>query len=290
MFFGIHYVAAKVLLRSIPPMAWATIRVVCAAAVLLVVARALRRPFPRNPGDLWRLALFSIFGVVINQICFVEGLARTTPSHSALVNTTIPAGTLLMAWLLGRERLSAPKIAALTVSLAGVLCVILPGLSGGAGGSLVGDLLTIANALSYALFLVLSKPVLSRTDPLAATALLLAFGAIGIVAVGAPAWGRFDMATLSLEAWALAAFIIVFATAGAYLGNSWAVGRVDASFVALFIYLQPFIAVALSAALHAQLPSARELLGGVLIFAGVYLAVPRASLRLAGASATKSGA
>ncbi len=279
MFFGIHYVAAKVLLRSIPPLAWATIRVVCAAVVLLVVARLLRRPFPKKAADLGGLALLSVFGVIINQICFVEGLARTTPSHSALVNTTIPVGTLLVAWLLGRETLDGTKVAALAVSLAGVLCVILPGLSGGGEGSLVGDLLTIANALSYALFLVLSKPILSRTDPLAATALLLAFGALGIVAVGAPAWGRFDMATLTPQAWALAAFIIVFATAGAYLGNSWALARVDSSFVALFIYLQPFIAVSLSAALHAQLPGWRELLGGALIFAGVYLAVPRAALR-----------
>lgn len=269
------------LLRSIPPMPWAMIRVVCAAVFLLVIAWALGRPFPKRPADLGRLALFSIFGVVVNQICFVEGLARTTPSHSALVNTTIPVGTLLVAWLLGRETLDAKKIAALTVSLAGVLCLILPGVSASSGGSLLGDLLTIVNALSYALFLVLAKPVLSRTDPLAATALLLGFGAIVIVVVGIPAWGGFDVSTLTPQAWAIAAFIIVFATAGAYLGNSWALARADSSFVALFIYLQPLIAVAMSAALRAQPPGWRELLGGALIFLGVYLAVPRGSLRRA---------
>jgi drug/metabolite transporter (DMT)-like permease len=102
---------------------------------------------------------------------------------------------------------------------------------------------------------------------------------VGILAVGAPAWSRFDMSTLTPQAWGLAAFIIVFATAGAYLGNSWALARVDSSFVALFIYLQPFIAVTLAAVLNAQLPSGRELVGGALIFTGVYLAVPRARPR-----------
>jgi drug/metabolite transporter (DMT)-like permease len=188
-------------------------------------------------------------------------------------------GTLLVACFLGRERLDAQKLAALVVSLVGVLCVILPGMSGGSGGSLTGDVLTITNALSYSLFLVLSKPILMRTDPIAATALLLGFGALGIAAIGIPTWTVFDAHALSAEVWGLAAFIIVFSTAGAYLLNSWALARVDSSFVALFIYLQPLVAVALSAVVRAQPPGWRELLGGALIFVGVYLATPRGSLR-----------
>jgi len=46
------------------------------------------------------LALYALFGVVINQSCFVEGLSRTTPIHSSIINTTIPVGTLTFAVLL----------------------------------------------------------------------------------------------------------------------------------------------------------------------------------------------
>jgi len=275
IFFGLHYVAAKLLLEHIPPRAWAAVRVTAAALVLLAAARVLRRPLPRWPGDLGRIALYSIFGVVVNQVCFVEGLSRTTPTHSALVNTTIPVGTLLVAVFLGRERLDRSKLVSLAVSLAGVLLVILPTASGSAGGTLAGDVLTLVNALSYSLFLVISKPILARTDPLGATAALMGFGALGVLAVGGPSLARFDLSSLPPEAWALAAFIVVFATAGAYLLNYWALARADSSLVALFIYLQPMVAVTLSAFATGDLPEARELLGGALIFAGVYLAVPR---------------
>jgi drug/metabolite transporter (DMT)-like permease len=279
IFFGLHYVAAKVLLQHIPPRAWAAVRVTAAALVLLAAARVLRRPLPRRPGDLRRIALYSIFGVVVNQICFVEGLSRTTPTHSSLVNTTIPVGTLLFAVFLGRERLDRSKILSLAVSLAGVLLVMMPKASGWTGGTFVGDVLTLVNALSYSLFLVISKPVLARTDPMGATAALMAFGALGVLALGGPSLARFDLSTLTAEDWALAAFIVVFATAGAYLLNYWALARVDSSLVALFIYLQPAVAVTLSAVLTGDLPGATEILGAALIFAGVYLAVPRPGRR-----------
>lgn len=248
-----------------------------AAVVLLAAARLLRRPIPSSGGDLGRLAVYALFGVVINQICFVEGLSRTTPTHSALVNTTIPVWTLVFAVLLGRERMSGAKVASLAVSLTGVLLVIHPSRASVAAGTFTGDVLTLTNGLSYSLFLVISKRMLDRTDALGATAALMGLGAIGILAVGLPGLLRFEPRRVPLSTWELGAFIVVFATAGAYLLNYWALARVDSSFVALFIYVQPFIAATLSAVIRAERPGPWEIVGGAMIFLGVYLAVPRAT-------------
>ncbi len=222
-----------------------------------------------------RIAGYALFGVVINQICFVEGLSRTTPTHSSLVNTTIPVGTLLFAVLLGRERMSRAKAAALAVSLTGVLLLIRPGPGSLQGGMLVGDLLTLANAMSYSLFLVISKQLLATTDPLGATALLMGIGSVGVLAVSATEIARFDPSAVPAGVWGLSLLIVVFPTAGAYFLNYWALARVESSFVALFVYLQPFLATALSWAVRGERPGRPEVVGGALIFAGVYLAVPR---------------
>ena len=58
----------------------------------------------------------------------------------------------------------------------------------GTGGerTLVGDVLTLVNALSYSFFLVISKRLLTRVDPLGATAVLLSFGSLGILLLGWP--------------------------------------------------------------------------------------------------------
>ena len=271
--FGLHYLAAKIVLESIPPRAWASIRVGAAALVLFSVAAALRRPIRFDRRDLARLALYALFGVAINQVCFIEGLHRTTPTHSALINTTIPIGTLAFAALLGRESLDRAKLAAIALSLAGVLLVIRPVLGAGPQATLAGDLLTIVNAMSYSAFLVLSRRLLARSDPLAATAVLMGFGALGILAVSWPALLALRPTSIPGSAWLLGALIVIFATVVTYFLNYWALARVESSFVALFIYLQPILAAALSALVLGEKPAPHVYAGGALVFAGVAVAL-----------------
>ncbi|UCF69343.1 MAG: DMT family transporter [Acidobacteriota bacterium] len=275
VFFGLHYLAAKRLLVEIHPQAWALMRVAAAAGLLLLLARLAGRRWPRRGADYARLAWFSLFGVVINQICFVEGLSRTTPTHSAIINTMIPVLTLSIAVLLRREALTGWKIVALVLALAGALLVVNPQRAAEHPASVAGDLITLVNATSFSFFLVISKRLLTRTDPLVATALLFAFGTLGVGAVGAGELLAIEPRAISPLVWWLALFIVVFPTAGAYLLNYWALARVDSSMVALFIYLQPVLAAALSALVFGERPGADVLAGAALIFAGVFLAVRR---------------
>ena len=114
-----------------------------AALLLALVARLARRKLPRSGAVLGRLALYAIFGVVINQLCFVEGLSRTTPAHSSILITAIPIGTLVFAVLLLRERLTRSKFVSFAVALSGVLLVLQPPAAGWASPALRGDVLIL---------------------------------------------------------------------------------------------------------------------------------------------------
>ncbi len=278
LFFGLHYFATKLVLAEIAPRAWAALRAGGAAAVLVVAALVLRRLPRLAGGDYARLALFSVFGVMLNQLLFIEGMSRTTATHASILITGIPVGTLLFAVLLGRERLAGLKLAALAVSTAGVVLVVSVKTGGGAEGagpSLAGDLMVLTNALSYAFFLVISKRLLSRVEPLPATAVLMTFGALGLLLIGSGELARFDPGAVSSGVWTLAAFIAVFPTALGYLMNYYALKRLNASVVGLFIYLQPLIASALAIALLGERLEQRAILGAVLIFTGVHLSLRR---------------
>lgn len=273
VFFGLHYLAGKLVLKEIPPRAWAPLRVASAAALLLGMTVALGRRFPRAPKDLALLALFSLFGVAINQVCFVEGLSRTTAIHSAIINTLIPAWTLFFAVVLGRETLSFLKAASLVLAVLGVLLVIRPERAAFTSATFVGDLLTMANSMSYAFFLVVSKRLMHRVDPLAGTALMFVFGTIPIALFGATAVAALDFSSISPATWGWAAFIVLFPTAGAYVLISWTLARAEASLVALFVYMQPAIAAFLGIAFQGETLTIRTVVGALLIFAGVYLAL-----------------
>ena len=271
VFFGVHYLAAKVVLREIPPPAWATIRVAVSAAILLAYA-AWKRKLPRGRREIGELALYAIFGVVINQICFIEGLSRTTATHSAILNTMIPVGTLAFAILLGREAFTAAKGGSLALAFAGVMLVVRPDRAAFSPQTLAGDLLTLVNGLSYAFFLVISKRVLRRVDAVGATATLLLFGSVGIGLYGWRDVAALDFASVSATAWWTGAFIVIFPTVAAYFLIYWALARAESSTVALYVYLQPVIAGALSAVFLGERVGATTLLGAALIFAAVAFA------------------
>jgi len=273
VFFGLHYIGAKIVLAHIPPGAWATIRIDIAAAILLAVTALMGKRWPTSAADHARIALYALFGVVINQICFVEGLARTLASHSTVLNTAIPVATLLIAILMRRERATATKLSGIALSMSGALYLIAHTGFTAHGSAFEGDLLTLANGLSYSFFLVISKPILARYSSQVVTALLLAYGAVGITIFGGAELLRTDLSSVPPEAWGWGAFVILFATVSAYMLNSWALKRVDSSQVALFIYIQPVIAAGLSVMLLGERITATLVVAAGLIFAGVFLAV-----------------
>jgi len=88
-----------------------------------------------------------------------------------------------------------------------------------------------------------------------------------------PSLGSFDPSAVSPRTWWLGVYIVLFPTVGAYLLTVWALARVDSSLVALFIYLQPVIATALSVAILGERPGATTLAGAALVFVGVFVAV-----------------
>ncbi|MGH9866542.1 MAG: DMT family transporter [Candidatus Polarisedimenticolia bacterium] len=274
VFFALHYVAARYIMDYVPPLAWATMRIVPAAGLLFGYALATRpRLIPRDRRELATIAWCSLFGVVINQICFVEGLARTSAAHSAIINTSIPVATLLIAILMRRERPTGRKLVGITLSLAGVLWLILHGGASLGGAWMTGDMLTLANAISYSFFLVISRPLLQRHNSLVVTALMLLFGAMGITAAGAPQLVRVSLAALPASVWWTGAFVVLFATVGAYILNAYALKRVDSSSVALFIYLQPVIAAAVAWAVRGERVGLEAVVAAAFIFAGVALSL-----------------
>jgi drug/metabolite transporter (DMT)-like permease len=102
---------------------------------------------------------------------------------------------------------------------------------------------------------------------------LLAFGSLGMLGLGLPTALRFEFSSVSAQAWGMAAFVIIFPTALAYLLNYWALARADSSLVAFYIYLQPLVATGLSVWLLGEKIAATTIMGTLLIFAAVYMAL-----------------
>jgi drug/metabolite transporter (DMT)-like permease len=141
LLFAAHYVAAKWVLQTLPASAWVALRVMGAALVLVLATRGSWREWPRDLRTWGQLAGLAFVGVVLNQVLFIEGLSRTWPSHSALINTSIPVSTLLIAVALGREDMGWRKLVSLALSLSGVLWLLGTTVFDLSSETLLGDLM-----------------------------------------------------------------------------------------------------------------------------------------------------
>lgn len=271
LLFAVHYVAAKWVLQTIPAPAWVALRVGAAALVLVLATVPHWKQWPRDRRTWLDLATLALFGVVLNQVLFIEGLSRTWPSHSALINTSIPVSTLLLAVALGREDLGWRKLAALALSLSGVLWLL--GTTGFdlSSQTLAGDLMCLVNATSFALFLVLSRGLMRRLSPAVVTPITFLLGSVPVGIYGAPSLANLDWAAVPSAVWWTGAAIVIGPTVGTYALNNWALARTESSQVALFIYLQFLLATPLSALFLDDPVSWRLLPAALLVFAGVAL-------------------
>ncbi len=276
--FGLNYVASKLVVDVVPPRAWVFYRVATATLLLLPLLLWRRSSWPARPLWGW-LLLAAILGVCLNQTLFVEGLKRTVPAHSAIVNTSIPILTLIFASAVGQERLTLGKAAAVIVALAGVLTLFEVDRSLAnihqleLGKHVIGDLLTLGNAASFSMFVVVMRHLGRRVDPVAATVVCFLMATAVLGAWSGPVIDAPSLdATLRPDIWPYALFAIVGATVLTYLLNNWALGHVESSLVVLYIYVQPIVATTWQTLRGAPLPGPRFYIAATLVSAGILLA------------------
>jgi drug/metabolite transporter (DMT)-like permease len=270
LLFGVNYLASKVVVTAMDPAAWATLRVLAALVVLAVFSVIGRRKLPSGR-DIGLLAIAALFGVVLNQGLFLEGLSRTTVGRSALICSLIPTFVLLFSLAARQEKLTLRKGLGFLCGLTGVLILLEADRFRLSGQYLVGDLLTLTNAASYGLYIVFSRRLMSRNDPLAATTVVFFFGAVGMFAYGGGDLLRVNAALFTPGMLGIMTYVVLGATVATYFLNLWAVKRVLASRVAIFIFLQPLVAVVLGVVFRGEEVTLRFVTAALLVFVALLL-------------------
>jgi len=264
-------IAAKLALRELPVSALVLLRVFGASLALAILLTTSRLPAIRGAGDYMRLALYSLLGVVLNQLLFVKGLSFTTAINANILITTVPVFTLGVAVLLGVERASFAGVIGLLLAIAGALTLVDPAQFETSPRLAIGNAMIVLNALSYAVYLVISKDMLRRHPPLTVTTWVFVFGAVGVLPFGIPALADVDPARVAASTWLLVLYIVVGPTVTVYWLSLWALARAESSLVAIYIYVQPLVTMLIAPAFLGERVEAEAIVGGAAIFAGIAL-------------------
>ncbi len=233
--------------------------------LFLAAVMLLRRQKPDLAAIRKNLLLLLLSGAAIgfNWVALFESYKHTTVATATVCYYLAPLFLLLASPLLG-EKLTHKKILCIAVALVGMVCVsgVLDGPLPSAG-ELTGIALGVVAAVLYASVMFLNK----KLSPIGAyDKTILQLGSSALVMLPyLLLTGGFSLPALSGMHWGLLFLVGIVHTGIAYTLYFGAMKDLPAETVALFCYLDPVIAILLSALFLQEPMSLSGLIGTVLI-------------------------
>jgi drug/metabolite transporter (DMT)-like permease len=258
---GAAIVATRFVIGETSPASLALLRYAIGALCLLPPVLLAERPrFKRR--DLVPMALLGIgqFGVLVTLLN--HALRFIPAARAALIFATFPLLTMVLAALLGRERLTLAKTMGVLLTILGVaLALGEKALARGSWETMwLGELAAFASALCGAVCSVLYRPYLERYRPLPVSAYAMLASVIFLATLAAGE-GFFDAAPrFGTGGWLAVLFIGVNSGVGYYLWL-WALMQTTPTRVTVFLALSPATAALLGVLCLAEPLSLASLAG-----------------------------
>jgi drug/metabolite transporter (DMT)-like permease len=268
--WGSSYVAMKIGVANLAPATFAGVRFALAGAVLALFARMRGSPFPTSALE-WRhavamgtLAVFVSAGINNYAIQWVPS------NQSALINVTSAF------WIAGlgtlgprRHRLSTRAQLGLVIGFIGATLIVWP--REGLALEAVGPQLAIVLACaSWALGTLYYRSVTTKTHPVMFTGLQMLTGGLMLLAFGAATgglgewkWSWGGAGTLAYQA--------IFSSCLTYSAYTWLMVNTTPDKLATYSYVNPAVAAVLGWLLLGEHLSGLQLVGMLVILAGVAL-------------------
>ena len=222
--------------------------------------------------DVLRLAICGAFGVAINQLFFFEGLNLTTPINAAVVMTINPILVIILSLVIINESITLKKLLGIFFGLFGAATLIMK--DGGIDFSSsyhTGNLLVFINASSYALYLVIVKPLMAKYNPITILTYVFGFGMLFVFPFGYNELSNINWNTMPQTIFLQVVFVVFCTTFLAYLFNAFALKNLTPTTVSTYIYLQPVLASSFAIFWGADKINSEKVVAALIIFIGVYL-------------------
>ncbi len=280
--WGGMYVVSDAVLDVVPPATLVLLRYVIALPILWLAFRASHtRGIQRV--DWPRLALTAFVGFGVSLLAQFAGTKFSTAAAGALITSATPAFIVLFAWWILRERAASRQWLGLGIATLGVLIVSLVGVQPAtdeATNPLLGNLLLIVAAVTWALYSVLVKLSSEQYSALAITLMVTAFGIPMIAPVAALELKTQTIGTITPAVILGILYIGIGATAIAFFLWNKSFQLLDAASASLFFFAQPVVGILLSAIFRGEKLGWSFLAGGALILLGGLLGMltPRAAV------------
>ena len=278
LIYGVNHIIAKgIMPNKIGPSAFIFLRVLGAGILFWIIKSFIKEKVEKK--DFRLLLICGLFGVATNQLLFFHGLNLTSPIDASIIITAVPVMVVIFSAILLKEKITSNKIIGITIGAIGAVLLVWYGKSAVGTSSVLGNVFVLINACSYALYLVLVKPLMKKYNPITVITWVFLFGFLFVFPIGLKDALTTDYSAFTLNTYLTVTFVIIGTTFLAYLFNIYALTKVSPSVNGSYIYLQPVIsfimvaiyAFALGHEEYSEDINLIKIVSCLLVIVGVYL-------------------
>ena len=269
--FGKLAYAAGVPAPTLVLLRFALASLVLAVAVLALRARSGRPALPAEGADRRRLVLTALalggIGYAAQASLYFAALERIDAALVALVLYTFPVMVTVASVLLGRDRLTPARVAALLAATGGTALVLVG--AGAVSFDAAGVALAFGAALTYTVYILVGETTVQRVPALTLTALVM-LGATVTLGCRAALTGGIDL-DLGAEGWGWIACIALVSTVVASTTFFAGLRRTGPSAASILSTFEPVATVTLAALVLGERLTGLQALGAALVLSSVLL-------------------
>jgi drug/metabolite transporter (DMT)-like permease len=279
LFWAVNIVLGRYVAGHVPPITMSCVRWLGAVLMLWPFAAAhLRRDWPAIRARLPLMLILSVSGFAFSNTLSYWSLQYTQALNALLIQSSGPLFVALWSLLLFGVRLTWAQLAGITLSLVGVMTIIMRGDIGAIASIQFnkGDVMFASAVLSFGLYSALMprRPLMHQISLITFTT-----GCSALFLIPFSVWEFSSGLTLKFDALTIATliYVVIFPSALAYLFFNRGVELIGPNRASPFLHLVPVFGSAMAVLLLGEQPQLFHLIGYVMVFAGVVIASRRGS-------------
>ncbi|BBI34232.1 DMT family transporter [Cohnella abietis] len=216
----------------------------------------------------WILLGLAGFFLALHFLLWMDSLNYTSIASSTIILSLEPVFVMIGAYFIFKERLSKLALLGLFVAIVGAFYVG-SGDFGISSKAIKGDILSFLGTIAVAVNMLIAKRILTRVPSFLYSLIVFAVASFCFALYNLSM--DFNMTTYASKEWGVFLLLAIVPTVFGHLIFNWLLQYVNPTTISITVLAEPVGASILGIILFQEMVTSSQLIGGVLIIAGLLL-------------------
>ncbi|WP_206609817.1 DMT family transporter [Paracnuella aquatica] len=269
--WGTTWIASRQGVKYMPALQLAAIRQVLGGLCYIVFYVIKGAPWPR--GREWRtILILSLFNFVLSNGLSTWGVKFIPAGLAAIIGAIFPLWLVVIALVVDKTRPKPAALTGLAIGFGGICVIFYEHLSELFNPDfLFGILISLFATWTWAVGTLYTKKHAASFNPYFSLGLQMTISGVVLYGTVTATGNDVSIKAIPWQSWAAIAYLTVFSSVAAFVAYLYALQRLPTAQVSLYAYINPVIAIVLSALFFSEPLTVFIIVGTLITLYGVWL-------------------